>query len=512
MSYKNISGSIYLSNVKRKTKSNSFSYSFQAFDKTFPEIIQLVSKQNYYEKYKYDKTIFCIVNISIDKDENENTETIAHLVEIIGTSSNLEAVIKSKAYRHNLFTFQKLEKIGNTEIKFCLYEHCHDFRDKLIFSIDPENCVDIDDAIHIEEFPKYYEIGVHITDVFSILNQFDELCKNKILQEASNRFSTIYLLNEQIPILPKLLSHNLCSLLENQDRYAISCIFTYDKKENQFISTQVVQSLIQNKENMSYENANQNKCKKKELKKSLLLLKKLFNEKDTHVIVEKLMIHTNTEIASVLLHHSNSVLLRKQEKSFVETYPSLTFLMQNAAEYVEYVKSDAESDAESDEEKEKKEENYSHASLNVDTYTHFTSPIRRYPDLIVHSLYKNICSSPNHTILEINCNVLNQKQKQFKRFQRDIQIEKWLTQKYIELKEKHFTISTTCLFLPKKYSTKYEKYKTDLYFPKFNFFCSILIDEGQPHQCGKEIECFLQCSPFAKNEKQKIIPQLHSHL
>ena len=497
-----VAGRIYLSNVKRKTKSNNFSYSFQAFDKTLPEI-QLISKQNFYEKYKYDKIIFCIVTIV----DNGETKT-ASLEEIIGTSSNLEAVIKSKAYRHNLFTFQKLEKLGNTvPVKFCLYETCHDFRNKLIFSIDPENCVDIDDAIHIEEFPKYYEIGVHITDVFSVLNQFDEICKNKILQEASNRFSTIYLLNEQIPILPKLLSHNLCSLLEKQDRYAISCIFTYSKKEKQFISSKIVQSLIQNKENMSYENANQNKCRIKELKKSLLLLKNVFNENDTHVIVEKLMIQTNTQISSTLLQFSNSALLRKQEKSFVETYPSLTFLMQNAAEYVEYVKSDAESDAESDE--EKNEENYSHASLNVDTYTHFTSPIRRYPDLIVHSLYKNICSSPNHTILAINCSDLNQKQKQFKRFQRDIQIEKWLTQKYMELKQNQFTVSTTCLLLPKRYSTKHSRYKTDLYFSKFNFFCSVFLDLGQPYQCGKEIKCILQCSPFAKNEKQKIIPQLH---
>jgi len=120
-------------------------------------------------------------------------------------------------------------KIPEDEIK-----KRRDLRDsKRIFTIDPATAKDLDDALHIipipagkargkngQSLPAHFEVGVHIADVSYFLEHGTALDK-----EAKRRSTTVYLVNKVIPMLPSLLSEELCSLNEGVDRLAYSCIW-----------------------------------------------------------------------------------------------------------------------------------------------------------------------------------------------------------------------------------------------------------------------------------------------
>ncbi len=101
-----------------------------------------------------------------------------------------------------------------------------DLRKKRIFTIDPSTAKDLDDALHVTDIGNgMYEIGVHIADVSYFVTPGNELDK-----EASIRATTVYLVQKSLPMLPRLLSENLCSLNPNEDRLAYSCIWTMNEK------------------------------------------------------------------------------------------------------------------------------------------------------------------------------------------------------------------------------------------------------------------------------------------
>jgi DIS3-like exonuclease 2 len=100
-----------------------------------------------------------------------------------------------------------------------------DMRHKRVFTIDPPNARDLDDAVHIELISEdVVEIGVHIADVSSYV-----LPGSKIDAEAQRRCTTVYLVNETIPMLPRSLCEHQCSLCPGQDRRAFSCIFRMNR-------------------------------------------------------------------------------------------------------------------------------------------------------------------------------------------------------------------------------------------------------------------------------------------
>ncbi|MDR3001584.1 MAG: VacB/RNase II family 3'-5' exoribonuclease [Fibromonadaceae bacterium] len=100
-----------------------------------------------------------------------------------------------------------------------------DFRHLHIVCIDPDGARDHDDAISVEEIKDGYILGVHIADVSHFVRPGSELDK-----EALKRSYTQYLPWAAVPMLPEILSADLCSLKENEDRFSFSCIMTLDKK------------------------------------------------------------------------------------------------------------------------------------------------------------------------------------------------------------------------------------------------------------------------------------------
>jgi len=128
-----------------------------------------------------------------------------------------------------------------------------DLRNELIFTIDPKRSKDLDDAIHIkmiDESKKLYQIGVHIADASYFLNKDSFLDK-----EALNRATTVYLVHKNIPMLPRILSENIISLLKGEERLTVSCIFNlYENGEIEENSQpKFCLSVIKSASKLSYE-------------------------------------------------------------------------------------------------------------------------------------------------------------------------------------------------------------------------------------------------------------------
>lgn len=125
-----------------------------------------------------------------------------------------------------------------------------DLRDVCICSVDPPGCTDIDDALHCRRLPNgNLEVGVHIADVSHFIRPGNALDK-----EASQRATTVYLVDKRIDMVPELLSSNLCSLRGNEVRFAFSCVWEVDDEAN-ILNRKFHKSIIESKKAMTYEEA-----------------------------------------------------------------------------------------------------------------------------------------------------------------------------------------------------------------------------------------------------------------
>ncbi len=325
-----------------------------------------------------------------------------------------------------------------------------DFRDLTTFTIDPADAKDFDDAISLKTLPNGdYEVGIHIADVSHFVVEKTELDK-----EARKRGTSIYLVDRTIPMLPEVLSNDLCSLNPNEPKYAFSAVFVMDKngvvKERWF-----GKSLIESDKRFTYEEAQEildlpagRQAKEpfeEELKTLDTLAKKLRVEKfkngaiefeseevkfeldemgkpirvykkerkDTHKLVEDFMLLANREVAT----HMHAVNKNNSRAAFVyriHDAPNREKII-NLATFVkalgfELKNKDGETTAENITKMLQSVEgspaemlvktaairamskaiystsNIGHFGLAFEYYTHFTSPIRRYPDLMVHRL------------------------------------------------------------------------------------------------------------------------------
>lgn len=254
-----------------------------------------------------------------------------------------------------------------------------------IYSIDPVGCIDIDDAIHIKEFEDYYEIGIHIADVSYYIEE-----NSTIDLEIQKRAESIYLPNETIHMLPENLM-KLCSLTQNKLSRVVSVIFNMNKKNYKIIDYNIQRNIIK-PINLSYDDASLLIKNKSNIELDLLydIGKHLYEYQneiyDTHKMVEKYMILANNYIA-IHISSNKGYILRihngihsNDSLDYVDIDNSLLKKHQIInLEKAEYVLIN---------------ESYSdtmlHNILNI-KYTHFTSPIRRYVDILVHrSLFKPI--------------------------------------------------------------------------------------------------------------------------
>jgi ribonuclease R len=324
-----------------------------------------------------------------------------------------------------------------------------DFRDATTFTIDPFDAKDFDDALSVRKLPNgNTEIGVHIADV-----SFYVRPGTSIDDEARNRATSVYLVDRTIPMLPEVLSTDLCSLNPNEDRLAVSAVFELDANA-QVVSRWFGETAIHSDKRFTYENAQEVLDNQKgELLEELNTLNTLANKirarreasgaiafdtpevkielnaegkpiavhlkerKATNLLIEDFMLLANEEVATYLTDQAKKANLTQMPIYRVHDVPDADRIMNLSAflkvlgytlnEHNGKVKG-ADINALLEQVKGKPEEylikvaalrsmskaiysskNIGHFGLAFDYYTHFTSPIRRYPDLLTHRLVKH---------------------------------------------------------------------------------------------------------------------------
>ena len=183
----------------------------------------------------------------------------AHFLNIIGDvgsfQGEVDAVLASCMIRKEPFGVKANSELPQSDwgIPQNEFDTRRDFRKDpatLIFSVDPPGCVDVDDAMSVRKLKSGYEIGVHIADVSFFVRE-----KTALDAEGKARGTTVYLPNERIDMLPEILSANLCSLLEGQDRLAVSCVWNVDENLNNEGKPWFGRSIIRNRKAIDYYSA-----------------------------------------------------------------------------------------------------------------------------------------------------------------------------------------------------------------------------------------------------------------
>lgn len=413
-------------------KNNNRFYLFKPCDRKYPTFTILTK----IKPDQYNNNIYIVIKF-MKWDDNDKYPRGA-CEDIIGEVGDFKSEITNRLYINNLVIKQPKKSIIQKEINEILstkpVTNRLDLRNKDVLSIDPVGCSDVDDAIHIEYLENGFLIGVHIADVSSIVAS-----GSVIDLDARKKMTSLYLPNEIKHMLPPDLSENHCSLLQGVDRNALSLIIKVDKSGNIY-HYEFLETLINNKSKLTYEEAEKliSKNKHKDLRNLLAvthLLKSKYQYLSTseysesplsHMIIETFMIIANVFCAEHLVNKYGNCILRIHPES---NYQSLQNQVDNLCQIYkttdddfqivnQYLKKKSQQVAEYHPYNQLESKQIRHFGLNVKYYTHFTSPIRRYIDLVNHRLIKGQTQHLNE--LQNICEVANTINLRTKRLSRDL--------------------------------------------------------------------------------------------
>ena len=374
------------------------------------------------------------------------------IIKIIGHKNDPGVDILSIAYKYGIeesFPDEVMRQVNKipSEVKESDLVGRRDLRNEVIFTIDGDDTKDIDDAIGIKKLDNgNYLLGVHIADVSYYVREDTPLDT-----EAYKRGTSVYLADRVVPMLPHKLSNGICSLNPNVDRLAMSCDVEIDSK-GKIINYEIYPSIIKSRIQMTYNKVNDilendiiaeeykpyldNLYLMNELSVILRNMKELrgyieFESSEVKIIVddngkaidikprvqrtgekliEDFMIVANEVVATHIYNMNFPFIYRIHDKPieekvdrFLKTlslfghkihglrqdfHPSM---MRDILEQVKLTKEHKILSAMMLRVMQKaiySKENIGHYGLASSCYTHFTSPIRRYPDTIVHRLLR----------------------------------------------------------------------------------------------------------------------------
>ncbi len=209
--------------------------------------------------------INAIKDVCLKGDESQFYQEVNILFRQTGLSGKIspfETMVKAGIWqkdenleilRHEIETefseevLEQARKLSKEPIEEIYNEGREDLTDLDVFTIDSTESRDLDDAISFEKIPTGYEIGVHITDIGLKIQPGTPLFENAI-----SRATTIYLPEQQIPMLPEVLSHEAWSLHQDEIRRALSFMVTVDNSGH-IQATQIIPSIIKVKKRLSYQ-------------------------------------------------------------------------------------------------------------------------------------------------------------------------------------------------------------------------------------------------------------------
>lgn len=373
-----------------------------------------------------------------DKEEGAKGELSKIIGHISDPSSDIPVAILENEIRTEFPQDAVLEALSyGTRVKKEDLEGREDLRELECFTIDPDTAKDFDDAVSLERKNGLWVLGVHIADVSHYVKD-----KSALDREASLRCNSTYFPGKCIPMLPSELSDNLCSLREGVLRLTVSVFITIDE-HGETKNYRIARSVIKSQKRFTYKQAkkvldgeleSKHKEKLHQMVEVCYLLKKKRSERGsvqlfmpefkirvddkgvpvgteiieydiTHQMVEEFMLKANETVAVALTKQGKNATFRVHEEPAKESLrefaalagafgynlpqdPTPQDIQQffseldegRSAQYLAtcYIRSMRLACYSPD--------NIGHYGLSLEYYTHFTSPIRRYVDTIIHRL------------------------------------------------------------------------------------------------------------------------------
>ena len=373
-----IYGILLLDSTTHGRKKNKFYYKFIPFIKNMPIcLVPYELKNSSFSKFKINKYATCkFVNW-----DNKHPEFL--LTNIIGDVNDMSAfseyLIGSYNITHSLKKLNKLVKNNDIDSTIKLIINKYNLMDRTdldIISIDPPNCKDIDDAIGLTNNKHMCILSIYISNVPLIIEYFN------LWKQIGENISSLYLPDKKRPMLPFLLSENMCSLKENNIRIAMALDITIDTHINQIIKTSFIPCFIKVRKNFSYDEPQLITDKlyiniTKLINNSGCFKNKFIN--DSHEAIELLMIFMNKTAANKLA-----------DKSIVSPVYKSCSISNTSTENVptkidNFIKGWGGSGSNYTLEKKV------HKLLEYELYTQVTSPIRRYVDIINMTYLNFLC-------------------------------------------------------------------------------------------------------------------------
>lgn len=396
-------------------------------------------------KYKNNMKVV----VRINKWPNHERNASGDIVEVLGFAGENEAevlsVIKENSIRY-IFGRATVDEAESKKVAEKDYKDREDFRGKTVITIDGEDAKDLDDAIGIERTEKGYRLYVHIADVSHFVKENTELDKEAILRGTS-----VYFADRVIPMLPEAISNGVCSLHPGEDKLTLSVIMDIDKKGD-VLSSKICEGIIKTKHRMTYNNVyaiiNGDKeliAKYRDIYEDILIMSELsdiltakrrkrgyinfnfpeakfvFDENKkvidiqqreftkANLIIEEFMLLCNETVAEFAFWNELPFVYRIHEKpdeekleafkkilnlqgyslkASKEVYPNMfnsileTIKGEPCEKVINTMLLRAMMKA------KYSPVNMGHFGLALKNYCHFTSPIRRYPDLAIHRILK----------------------------------------------------------------------------------------------------------------------------
>jgi ribonuclease R len=389
------------------------------------------------------------VLVKITRWPEEGRKAEGEISEVIGYDGDTDLDIKVIMARHGLpFDFPDAvkEEASHIDMTVVPTEERRDYRDRQLITIDGEDAKDLDDAIDVERLENgNYRLGVYIADVSWYVQPH-----SAIDEEAYARGTSVYLVDRVIPMLPTVLSNGICSLNAGEDRYSMTCTMEIDPRGT-VVRADIGPAIIRVKRRCNYREIKQALLENivpddlapfmpmvRELQKLATILKDMrlrrgaidfdfpeykvlldregkplrLERRDRSIaeqIVEECMLIANETVATYLKDSKNPSVYRIHEMPEPERLEMMKTVLSSftlpmpktddvkPGDFQKLINESKGTEAElvvqtialrSMQQARYSTTNAGHFGLASSCYTHFTSPIRRYPDLMVHRLIR----------------------------------------------------------------------------------------------------------------------------
>lgn len=397
------------------------------------------------KKYKKGQKVV----VKITKWPDKIKGAAGEIIEVLGYADEIGVDVMSVIRNHHIKDFfdkKTLEQADHLEVTDNDFYDRTDLTDMLTITIDGADAKDLDDAVSLEIKDGFYKLGVHIADVSHFVTE-----NSPIDKEALKRGTSVYFADRVIPMLPVKLSNGLCSLNPNEKKLTLSVIMTIDKSGN-VVSYDILKSFILSDYRMTYSDVtkildgDKKLCKAYEpivpMLKNMDELREILHSKrlnrgsvnfdfpeakiifdengfvtdivkreftNANSIIEEFMLICNETVAEHMFWAELPSVYRVHEtpdaakiENFKKMLSVLGYAMKNSQKLhsSEFNKILAQIEGKPEErilstlmlrsfmKARYSPENLGHFGLASKYYCHFTSPIRRYPDLVVHRILK----------------------------------------------------------------------------------------------------------------------------